>query len=95
MDEYGFDGVDIDLENGLDSTYMTKALRAVHAQHGDVVVTMAPQTIDMQSPQNAYFKTALNIKDFLTVVNMQHYNSGSMNGCDGKVYAQGAVHGLP
>ncbi|GCD43358.1 chitinase [Streptomyces paromomycinus] len=91
MDEYGFDGVDIDLENGLDATYMTKALKAVHAQHSDVVITMAPQTTDMQSPQNEYFKTALNIKDFLTVVNMQYYNSGSMNGCDGKVYAQGTV----
>ena len=52
---------------------------------------MAPQTIDMQSPSNEYFKTALNIKDILTVVNMQYYNSGSMNGCDGKVYSQGTV----
>ncbi|MEV0370461.1 chitinase [Streptomyces sp. NPDC050636] len=91
MDEYGFDGVDIDLENGLNSTYMTQALKAIHAAHSDVVVTMAPQTIDMQSPQNEYFKTALGIKDFLTVVNMQYYNSGSMNGCDGKVYASGSV----
>nr|WP_199930714.1 chitinase [Streptomyces sp. CB02923] len=91
MDEYGFNGVDIDLENGLNSTYMTKALKAVHDRHSDVVVTMAPQTVDMQSPQNEYFKTALNIKDFLTVVNMQYYNSGSMNGCDGKVYSQGTV----
>ncbi|MGW2629587.1 chitinase [Streptomyces chattanoogensis] len=91
MDDYGFNGVDIDLENGLNSTYMTQALKAVHAAHGDVVVTMAPQTIDMQSPQNEYFKTALGIKDFLTAVNMQYYNSGSMNGCDGKVYAQGSV----
>ncbi|WP_368661694.1 chitinase [Streptomyces sp. NA02950] len=91
MDEYGFDGVDIDLENGLDATYMTKALRAVHDKKSDVVVTMAPQTIDMQSPSNAYFKTALGIKDFLTVVNMQYYNSGSMLGCDGKVYSQGSV----
>ncbi|UNS98689.1 chitinase [Streptomyces tubbatahanensis] len=91
MDEYGFDGVDIDLENGLNSTYMTKALEAVHAAKSDVVVTMAPQTIDMQSPQNEYFKTALNIKSFLTVVNMQYYNSGSMNGCDGKVYSSGTV----
>ncbi|MFG2398515.1 chitinase [Streptomyces lydicus] len=91
MDTYGFDGVDIDLENGLDATYMTKALKELHAAHGDVVVTMAPQTIDMQSPQNEYFKTALGIKDFLTAVNMQYYNSGSMNGCDGKVYAQGSV----
>ena len=52
---------------------------------------MAPQTIDMQSPQNEYFKTALDIKDILTVVNMQYYNSGSMLGCDGKVYSQGSV----
>ncbi|MFD9812975.1 chitinase [Streptomyces sp. NPDC059080] len=91
MDEYGFNGVDIDLENGLNSTYMTQALKAVHAKHPDVVVTMAPQTLDMQSPQNEYFKTALGIKDFLTVVNMQYYNSGSMLGCDGKVYSQGTV----
>ncbi|WKX74405.1 chitinase [Streptomyces sp. XD-27] len=91
MDEYGFDGVDIDLENGLNSTYMTQALKAVHDRKADVVVTMAPQTIDMQSPSNEYFKTALNIKDFLTVVNMQYYNSGSMLGCDGKVYSQGSV----
>ncbi|OEU85429.1 chitinase [Streptomyces abyssalis] len=91
MDEYGFDGVDIDLENGLNSTYMTKALDAIHSKKSDVVVTMAPQTIDMQSTSNEYFKTALNIKDYLTVVNMQYYNSGSMNGCDGKTYAQGGV----
>ncbi|MFG3252587.1 chitinase [Streptomyces sp. NPDC048172] len=91
MDKYGFDGVDIDLENGLNATYMTKALKAIHSAKPDVVVTMAPQTVDMQSPENEYFKTALNIKDFLTVVNMQYYNSGSMNGCDGKVYASGTV----
>ncbi|MCK7627425.1 chitinase [Streptomyces sp. RS10V-4] len=91
MDEYGFDGVDIDLENGLNSTYMIQALKALHGTHPDVVVTMAPQTLDMQSPQSEYFRTALGIKDFLTAVNTQFYNSGSMNGCDGKVYAQGTV----
>lgn len=52
---------------------------------------MAPQTIDMQSTQGGYFKTALAVKDILTVVNMQYYNSGSMNGCDGNVYHQGSV----
>ena len=91
MDEYGFDGVDIDLENGLNATYMTEALESIHSAKSDVVVTMAPQTVDMQSPENDYFKTALNIKDFLTVVNMQYYNSGSMNGCDGQVYSSGSV----
>ena len=92
MEAYGFDGVDIDLENGLNSEYMSKALRSLGEKAGeDLVITMAPQTIDMQSPDNEYFKTALNVRDILTVVNMQYYNSGSMLGCDGKVYAQGSV----
>ncbi|MFK0043186.1 chitinase [Streptomyces sp. NPDC090741] len=92
MQEYGFSGIDIDLENGLNPTYMTQALRSLSAKAGSsLVLTMAPQTIDMQSTAGGYFKTALNIKDILTVVNMQYYNSGSMNGCDGKVYSQGSV----
>ncbi|MEU8433418.1 glycoside hydrolase family 18 protein [Streptomyces sp. NPDC029216] len=92
MQEYGFSGIDIDLENGLNPTYMTQALRALAAKAGpSLVLTMAPQTIDMQSTQGGYFKTALAVKDILTVVNMQYYNSGAMNGCDGKVYTQGSV----
>ncbi|MCC3772601.1 glycoside hydrolase family 18 protein [Streptomyces sp. UNOC14_S4] len=92
MQKYGFNGVDIDLENGLNPTYMTQALRALSAKAGSkLVITMAPQTIDMQSTSAGYFRTALNVKDILTVVNMQYYNSGAMNGCDGKVYAQGTV----
>ncbi|MFF0539145.1 chitinase [Streptomyces coelicoflavus] len=92
MQEYGFDGVDIDLENGINPTYMTQALRSLSGKAGpDMILTMAPQTIDMQSMQGGYFQTALNVKDILTVVNMQYYNSGTMLGCDGKVYAQGTV----
>ncbi|WP_329441177.1 glycoside hydrolase family 18 protein [Streptomyces canus] len=92
MQTYGFDGVDIDLENGLNATYMSQALRSLSAKAGSgLILTMAPQTIDMQSTSNAYFQTALNVKDILTVVNMQYYNSGSMLGCDGKVYSQGSV----
>jgi chitinase len=92
MQEYGFNGVDIDLEHGVNSTYLTKALRQLSAKAGaDMVLTMAPQTIDMQSTGTEYFKTALAVKDILTVVNMQYYNSGSMLGCDGKVYSQGSV----
>ncbi|MEE1927812.1 glycoside hydrolase family 18 protein [Streptomyces sp. TRM 70351] len=92
MQEYGFDGVDIDLEHGINSTYLTQALRSLSAKAGDgLVVTMAPQTLDMQNTSSEYFKLALNIKDILTVVNTQYYNSGSMLGCDGKVYSQGTV----
>ncbi|WP_091295099.1 chitinase [Amycolatopsis xylanica] len=87
---YGFDGVDIDLENGVNSTYMGQALRSIYSGGGKII-TMAPQTIDMQSTGAEYFKLALNIKDILTIVNMQYYNSGSMLGCDQKVYSQGSI----
>ena len=92
MQEYGFDGVDIDLENGIDPTYMASALRQLSAKAGpNLIIAMAPQTLDMQNPNANYFKLALNIKDILTVVNTQYYNSGSMIGQDGKVYSQGSV----
>ncbi|MFE6053468.1 chitinase [Kitasatospora sp. NPDC056446] len=95
MRSYGFDGIDIDLENGISSTYMGQALHALAAQAGSgFILTMAPQTIDMQSTGMEYFKLALTVKDILTIVNMQYYNSGAMNGCDGNVYSQGTENFL-
>ncbi|UUN28908.1 chitinase [Streptomyces sp. FIT100] len=95
MQSYGFSGVDIDLEHGINSTYLTKALRQLSQKAGSsMVLTMAPQTLDMQNTGTEYFKTALAVKDILTVVNMQYYNSGSMLGCDGQVYSQGSVNFL-
>ncbi|HWZ95083.1 MAG TPA: glycosyl hydrolase family 18 protein, partial [Opitutaceae bacterium] len=86
--QYGFEGVDIDLENGVNATYMAQALRAVKSGS---IITMAPQTLDMQNTSTEYFKLALAIKDILTICNMQYYNSGSMLGYDGKVYSEGSV----
>ncbi|WP_439664062.1 chitinase [Lentzea sp. HUAS TT2] len=93
ISSYGFNGVDIDLENGVNAQYMGQALRAIHAG-GGTVITMAPQTIDMQNVNAEYFKLALATKDILTIVNMQYYNSGTMLGCDQQVYAQGTVNFL-
>jgi len=92
MQSYGFDGVDIDLENGINAQFMGMALHQIATKAGaGFVLTMAPQTIDMQSTGVEYFKLALAVKDVLTIVNMQYYNSGTMLGCDGKVYGQGGV----
>jgi chitinase len=96
IQSYGFDGVDIDLENGLNPTWMAQALRTLQAPFGaNFIITMAPQTIDMQSTAGSYFALALNIRDILTVVHTQFYNSGSMLGCDQMAaYGQGSVNFL-
>jgi len=95
MQTYGFDGVDIDLENGVNAEFMGQALHSLASRAGSgFTLTMAPQTIDMQSTGTEYFKLALNVKDILTIVNMQYYNSGTMLGCDGQVYGQGSVNFL-
>ncbi|WP_106766645.1 chitinase [Paenibacillus faecalis] len=90
--EFGLDGVDIDLEHGLHVNNLTNAIRQLKQKVGnDFVLTMAPQTIDMQSPNTSYIQLYNNLRDITTVVNVQYYNSGCMLGLDGKCYTQGSV----
>jgi chitinase len=89
MQKYGFNGVDIDLENGVNPTFMASALQQLSSKAGSgLIITMAPQTVDVQSTGDDYFALALKIKKILTIMNTQYYNSGTMNGCDGNVYAE-------
>ncbi len=89
MATWGFDGVDIDLENGVNPTVMANALEQLAGMNPGLIITMAPQTIDVQSTGSDYLALALNISNILTIMNTQYYNSGTMNGCDGNVYAEG------
>jgi chitinase len=90
IQEYGFNGVDIDLENGVDPAYMASALEQLESDVGSsLIITLAPQTVDTQSTGDDYFQLALDIQPILTMINTQYYNSGTMNGCDGNVYAEG------
>jgi chitinase len=90
IQQYGFNGVDVDLENGVDPTYMASALEQLESDVGSsLIITLAPQTVDTQSTGDDYFQLALDIQPILTMINTQYYNSGTMNGCDGNVYAEG------
>ena len=51
MTRFGFDGVDIDLENGVNPTFMAQALHQLAAASGSgFILTLAPQTIDCSQP---------------------------------------------
>jgi chitinase len=88
MSQFGFDGVDIDFENGINPTFLGQAL---HQVKSGSIITLAPQTVDVENTSSPYFALALNIKDVLTMCNTQYYNSGSMFGYDGKIYSEGGV----
>ncbi|PKW15505.1 chitinase [Saccharopolyspora spinosa] len=91
LTDYGINGFDIDLEHGLNVPNTTSAIRQLRERVGDdFVLTVAPQTLDVQ-PGGSYLQLVDNVKDILTVVHTQYYNSGSMSGCDGQVYSQGSV----
>ncbi|UNK17475.1 glycosyl hydrolase family 18 protein [Paenibacillus sp. N3/727] len=90
--QFGLDGVDIDLEHGMNVPNLTNAIRQLQQKVGnDFILTMAPQTIDMQNQNTSYIQLYDNLKDITTVINVQYYNSGCMLGRDGKCYTQGSV----
>jgi chitinase len=97
--EYGFEGIDIDLEGGAVSGsgmgYVASALRRLHDHFGDdFIITMAPETLYMQDPSysySSYMHLAIEIKDILTYTATQFYNSGPMTGADGKNYTCGTA----
>ncbi len=99
IEEYGFEGVDIDLEGSAVSgvNYIADALRKVHDHFGkDFIITMAPETYYIQADRlssnditTAYLRLALEIKDILTICYPQFYNSGGMSGYGGTIVNPG------
>ena len=88
MNQYGFDGVDIDLEAGISPSPLASAITQLKQMQPNALVTAAPQTVDVQNSGNDYFQFASMIGANMTMMNTQYYNSGTMLGCDGAVYAE-------
>ena len=86
--EYGFEGVDIDLEGTAVSgtAYIARGLKKLHDEFGnDFIITMAPETYYMHKADGltgAYYRLAMEIKDILTICYPQFYNAGSDIGYD-------------
>jgi chitinase len=93
INKFSLNGVDIDLEHGMNGPNVVTALRALRNTFGaNFIITMAPQTIDVQpNSTSSYMHVIKNAKDIITTVHTQHYNSGSMLGRNGAVYSQGGV----
>ena len=99
IEEYGFEGVDIDLEGSAVAgvEFIANALRTVQKHFGDkFIITMAPETYYLQADRldakditTSYLRLALEIKDILTVCYPQYYNSGGMIGYGGSVVNPG------
>lgn len=101
IEEYGFEGVDIDLEGSAVSgvNYIAGALRTVQQHFGsDFIITMAPETYYLQADRlasnditTAYLRLALEISDILTICQPQFYNSGGMVGYGGSIVNPGTA----
>ncbi|HEU4324131.1 MAG TPA: glycosyl hydrolase family 18 protein [Roseiflexaceae bacterium] len=113
--DYGFDGMDVDLEASSvilgsgDTDFksptsarivnLNAAIRAICDAFGsNFILTMAPETAYVQGGYGtfggiwgAYLPVIYHLRDKLTFIHVQHYNSGGMTGLDGRSYSQGTA----
>jgi chitinase len=92
---------DTDFENPISPSiiYLVGAIRKIRANFGtNFILSMAPETTTVQGGYRQYggvwgsFLPVIEaIRDILTYVQIQHYNSGSLIALDGMTYAQGTA----
>ena len=100
---YGFNGVDFDIENGLDPTangnekYLIDIINKLYQWSSNLTLTLTPQTANitpqpyLNNPWNSYVPLINATANEISWVQLQEYNSGSMPGLDGNIYDEGTV----
>jgi chitinase len=107
---YGFNGLDIDLENGISVSgdfrnptepqvvNLISATRTIAGSFPNFILTMAPETAYVQGgyvayggPWGGYLPIIYALRDILTYIHVQHYNTGGLTALDGRNYSQGTA----
>ena len=106
INEYGFDGVDIDLESGAGVLHgapviqnMVSAIKQLHAMFPDLYVSMAPEHPYVQGGYvaytgiwGAYLPMIDQLRNELDLLHVQLYNNGGLaTPYSGQAYAAGTV----
>ncbi|HEY1016590.1 MAG TPA: carbohydrate-binding protein [Herpetosiphonaceae bacterium] len=111
--EYGFNGMDVDLEHGISLNgaedfrnptspqivNLIAGSREIANSFGsDFILTMAPETAYVQGGYanyggiwGGYLPLIYGLRDKLTYIHVQHYNTGSIEALDGRAYSQGTA----
>lgn len=114
IQEYSFDGIDINLESKItlasgDTDFrnptspsiinLIAAIKQIRTYFGpDFMLSMAPETISVQGGhktyggvKGAYLPIINGLRNILTYLHVQHYNSDVMIALDGQAYEQGTA----
>jgi len=114
IQEYDFDGIDINLESKVTLgtgdvdfrnpvspaiIHLIAAARKIRAYFGpDFILSLAPETICVQGGyktyggvSGSYLPIIDGLRDVLTYLHVQHYNSGAMTALDEQDYSQGTA----
>jgi len=105
VDEYGFDGVDFDIESGFtsdgspsDVEKLAAVIQTLHKNKPSLLISLVPQAENISPQQtrgafesiySSYSNLALQTYSCLTWSGVQIYNTGGMNGINDKLYSNG------
>jgi chitinase len=112
--QYGFDGVDINLEGKVtlgpqdddfedphspSLTCLIGAIRRIREDFGEgFILSMAPETTAVQGGyrqyggvHGSYLPVIDGVRDILSYIQVQHYNSGALTALDDRTYPQGTA----
>ena len=101
VDEYGFDGIDIDIESGdIEIQYCENALTQIYNIYkGKLLISINSSITGMKSADvnegidNLWYKIGVDLKDKIWLNSTRYYNSGTQSGYDYKnIYSREQGH---